>query len=416
MRYAAAALLIRGCVQNQPGLTNGRIDTLDVQLVAPAADQLGSPDTPVQVQQATFNVVARDDRGNVVNRDLTADVFISFGGVKTGADTACGADTSGRMPIETLALEGGMLMNHTVQLPSAFGPTSIWVDEPTSGATGASPTIYFRNALIPEVQTPPDLTAQNATFCSPFNGKFIIVDHATGDGQLVVSSVYGNAFSITDTGASGGFNSIYLFAFGKPPSYIVEGRVINSFSGNYSKFVGFTELNFPLFDAADDSVPLATVPPPIPLTFADISNSAKMLSAAASLVTYSGTICDPNPPNPTNDSNIQSTIDSWNKFNQFVIDNNGACDSFSNLAVELPSKVLGAFDPLQHVGATVTITGMLRNNSGQNPYLDTNGNTISCSAQMPCAKGSCIDGTCFKNAFNFWTVMPRRESDITVSQ
>src|SRR5262249_6032933 len=155
--------------------------------------------------------------------------------------------------------------------------------------TGASPTIYFRNPFIAEAQTPPDLMAPNATFCSPFNGKFLIFDHATGSGQLVVTSVFSNAFAITDTGvAPGQFNSIYLYAFGKPPPDIVEGRVITSFSGNYSKFVGFTELNFPLFQVADSTVPLATVPPPVQLAFADFSSVAKLLGASASVVTYTG--------------------------------------------------------------------------------------------------------------------------------
>ncbi len=49
------------------------------------------------------------------------------------------------------------------------------------------------------------------------------------------------------------------------------------------------------------------------------------------------------------------------------------------MAIELPAKILGSFDPLMNVGATATFTGMLRNNSGQNPYLDANGNTLACS-------------------------------------
>jgi hypothetical protein len=292
-------------------------------------------------------------------------------------------------------------------LPLSFGSTSIWIDEPVSGATGASPTIYFRNAFIAEAQTPPDLMATNATFCSPFNGKFLIIDHATGSGQLVVTSVFSNAFAITDTGvAPGQFNSMYLYAFGKPPPEIVEGRVITQFSGNYSKFVGFTELNFPLFSAADSTVPLATVPPPVQIAYADFGNTAKMLGSTASVVTYTGTICDPQ---------AAANLKSWEKYNQFVLDNNGMCDAFSNIAVELPSKVMGTFDPLMVVGKQATITGMLRNNSGQNPYLDANGNEISCSSTVPCAKGTCITGTCYKNPFNFWTIDPRRQEDVVVA-
>ncbi|MDB4969570.1 MAG: hypothetical protein JWN44_5259 [Myxococcales bacterium] len=410
---ALSVIGLVGCADHRSSQKAGQIATLEVQLVDPPADKLGSPQAPVTAKSATFNVIARDDQGAVVPKDLDVQVFISFGGVKTGANSACGADDTGNKPIETLSLKGGVLMNQKVDLPLAFGSTSLWIDDPASGTTGASPTIYFRNAFIPEVQTPPDVTAANATFCSPFNGKFLVVTNATGSGQLVVSSVFGNAFSITDTGATT-FNSIYLFAFGKPPSYIVEGRVVNSFSGNYSKFVGFTELNFPLFDI-DMNAPLVAPPAPVPLAFADLTNVPKMLGSTASTVSYTGTICNPFPPNPTNDANIQKTRDSWTKFNQFVVDNNGQCDAFANLAVELPAKVLGPFDPLQVVGKQATFVGMLRNNSGQNPYLDTNGNSVSCTTQMPCTKGTCIDGTCYKNAFNFWTITPRRQDDITVA-
>ncbi|HEV3139935.1 MAG TPA: hypothetical protein VGY57_05445, partial [Vicinamibacterales bacterium] len=333
MRYSLLALLLVGCAQ-QKAPTPGML--LDVQLLDPPPSGLGSPMAPVDVKQATFSVIARDDQGNPLNKDIDVDVFISFGGVKTGANSACGANTTGTQPIERVTLTGGMLMNHSVQLPLAYGSTSIWIDEPTSGATGASPTIYFRNAFINEAQTPPNPTAPNATFCSPFNGKFLIFDHATGSGQLVVSSVFSNAFSVTDTGVTPGqFGSIYLFAFGKPPPSIVEGRVITSFSGNYSKFVGFTELNFPLFQTAPDSVPLATLPPPVDLAITDLGSPAKMLGACASVVRYTGTLCNPLPPNPNKDPNIQKTIDSWNKYNQFVVDNDGTCGAFTNIAVEL---------------------------------------------------------------------------------
>jgi hypothetical protein len=409
MRYTIVALLLvaASCSQEKASPTAHLLTTLDVQLIDPPPTGLGSPRAPVDVKQATFNVIAHDEQGNVIPNDVDVDVFISFGGVKTGANSACGADESGTQPIEKVTLKAGALMNHTVQLPLAFGSTSIWIDEPVSGATGASPTIYFRNAFIDEAQTPADLTATNATFCSPFNGKFLIFDHARGSGQLVVGAVYGDAFTITDTGVPPGqFNSMYVYAFGKPPPEIVEGRVITSFSGNYSKFVGFTELNFPLFTVADDTVPLATVPPPVPLTFADVGNTAKMLGASASVVSYTGTICDPQ---------AATNLASWEKYNQFVLDNDGMCDSFSNVAVELPAKVLGSFDPLKVVNSTATITGMLRNNSGQNPYLDANGNAVSCSDTVPCAKGTCITGTCYKNAFNFWTIDPRRQEDIVIA-
>ncbi len=413
---ALLGVALGGCSQNKASPTAHLLTTLDVQLLDPPPTGLGSPSAPVDVQTATFNIVGRDEQGNVVPDDITADVFISFGGVLTGANSGCGADESGADPIETITLTSGMLMNHTVTLPAAYGATALWIADKASGATGASPTIYFRNAFIAEAQTPPDLTAMNASFCSSFNGKFLTFDHATGSGQLVVTSVFDDSFSITDTGvAPGGFNNMYIYSYSQPPPDIVEGKVILSFSGNYSKFVGFTELNFPLFNEADSTVPLATVPPPVLLSYTDLNdNIPKMLGNTAGVVSFTGVICDPNPPNPTNDPNIAETIKSWEMYNQFVVDNDMTCSSFTNMGIELPAKVLGTFDPLQVIGKTVTITGMLRNNSGQNPETDANGMTIACSASTPCTKGTCVNNLCMKGSFNFWTIDPRRQEDVVV--
>ncbi len=413
------ALLLSACVDVRPSPTEGVISSIEVTLLDPPPDKLGSPTAPVSVPSATFTAVAVDDNGKQVTSDLDVDVFISFGGVKTGGSSACGADATGGTPLTTVHLtHGAMAQPTTVMLGQAFGSTSLWFDERSSHATGASPTIYFRNPFIDEVQMPADPMAVNATFCSPFNNRFITVNNARPGGKLVVTSVFSGAFSVTDTGSTVGFNNIYLFAFGKPPSYIVPGAIISSFSGNYSKFVGFTELNFPLFNAAQDdqgnylAPDLTLVPAPIVLTHNDLGNQAKLLSASAGVVEFTGTICPMNPPNPTNDPNIQKVIDSWTKYNQFVVDGDGTCASFTNYAVELPEKVLGKFDPTMVVGQTLDVVGMLQNHSGQNQYTDANNNPISCNAQNPCAKGTCISGDCYKNAYNFWTILPRVEADI----
>ena len=142
-----------------------------------------------------------------------------------------------------------------------------------------------------------------------------------------------------------------------------------------------------------------------------------MLGAASSRAsTYTGTICNPPPPNPTSDPNIQKTIDSWNKYNQFVARQRRHLRRRSPTSrVELPSKVLGSFDPLQVIGKTATITGMLRNNSGQNPYprLERQRHLLLDIGAV--RQGDLHCGTCYKNAFNFWTMDPRRQEDIVVT-
>jgi hypothetical protein len=407
------SLSLCGCVTHNPSPTAGKVNSLRLDL-APGTP-LGSHDNPVTINTVSFDVTALDENGNVFAQDMDIDVYVSFGGVKTGTTGTCGQSAITGQPLDNVHLTAGVMLGKTLNLPKAFGPTSIWLEHPPSHAVGASPTIYFDNPLIAEVQTPPDPMAQNATFCSQFNNRFIIIDHAAGGGQLVVTSVYSGAFAVTDTldaanlTPAGSFNSIYVYSFGKPPSYIVPGRVLKSFSGNYSKFVGFTELNFPLFDA-DFNAPLV-VPSElaklvVDLTGNDLTNQPKLLGAAASPVRFTGYIC--NPVDPSNVSN-------WNKFNQLILDASlvaPTCDSFNNFSVQLPGKTLGAFNPVTAWGQKMTVIGMLQNHSGQNAYTDGSGNEISCSVTQPCQQGTCIQGTCYKNAFNFWTILPRTPDDI----
>jgi len=91
MRITFVALLVVavGCNQQKASPTAHLLTTLDVQLIDPPPSGLGSPMAPVNVKQATFNIIAHDEEGNVIPNDVDVDVFISFGGVKTGANSAC---------------------------------------------------------------------------------------------------------------------------------------------------------------------------------------------------------------------------------------------------------------------------------------------------------------------------------------
>jgi hypothetical protein len=309
-------------------------------------------------------------------------------------------------------------------IPRAYGVTNLWLEQTPPArsmlpanqhgyAAGASPTIYFANPTIPAVQTPLDLNAPNATYCSPFDKKHVIIDRATGMGTLVVTSVFINAFVVTDTGAqydpmmgTGGFNNLYVFSYGRPPAAIVPGRVMAQVSGNVSKFVGFTELNFPLQTYTDRVDPML-VPPCVLLDVAkDPGLPGKLMRLTGAAVCAKNVRVCP----------IDPEMDDWRKYNQFNVNTNGNCDPFSSFAVSLPGKTLGAFDPLKldPLKATIDVTGMLRNFSGQNeadPHTE-------CTDDTPCqaiaSSDHCVDGVCKKGAYNFWLITPRDESDITV--
>ncbi len=405
LHVALTMPLLFGC-QTLPSDTANRVDGLSIVLTQPT--NLGTPVNPVQVQSATFDVLARDDQGLPWTHDVDVDLYVSFGGVKAGAITSCGASSD---PLQHLKLPGGVARGVTLALPQAFGPTSLWVQQSNGGPAGASDNIHFRNPYISDIMKPLDVAAPEAAYCTPFTGKFIIIDQAQNGGKLVISSVFGNAVVISDSGAAD-FGSTYLFTFGRPSASAVPGRVVNRFSGNISKFVGFTEFNFPQLDLADE-IDVKAIPAVKVLTSADLANVPKLLALSAAPVQVTGIICDANPPNPSADPMIQSTIDQWNKFNTFVISaGSNTCDSFNNFAVALPSKQVGNFNPLTMVGQTVTVAGMLKNNSGANNYLDGGGKPISCSPTTACAQGSCVVGLCKKAPFNFWTVVVRTAADV----
>ena len=82
----------------------------------------------------------------------------------------------------------------------------------------------------------------------------------------------------------------------------------------------------------------------------------------------------------------------------------------------LPSKTLGNFDPLVLTPkkSKITVTGMLRNASGQK---DTTSPPTLCATTKDCAdqglaSSTCVEGSCRNGVYNFWSIVPRDPSDI----
>ncbi len=402
---------LASCVEQRDSPLYGLVTTMELKLNSPSP---GTPAQPNLARDANFSITARDEYGDPYGGDSTVDVFISYGGVRTGLEVECGARSDA--PLETLTFRGGKVENYATTLPVAYGTTSIWAVERGSNVVGASQPIFFPNPTIPNIQTPPDPMAPNATFCTSFEKKFVTVDHATGTGQLLVDSIFGNAITITDTGAKD-YRSLYLFTFGRPPSALKRGSPVDSFNGNISKFIGFTEVNFPVVHFDEMAAPRPELlPPPIPLTIADRQSrdTSKLNAANASVVEVSGVVCPVLPPNPNKNPDTQDIIDQWVKYNTFALgDPRVGCGAFDTYSVSLPAKIVGTFDATQSTAKPITVRGMLKNSSGQNLALDGNGNPVACDAMNPCAGGTCALGFCKRNPYNFWTVVVRGPEDIT---
>jgi hypothetical protein len=409
------AALLGACTEHLPSPTAGAVTTLNVTLVSPDG---GTPGAPATDRNAVLDINAFMDDGTLYPGDITVNVFISFGGVLQGAEAACGDNSND--PIATLTFHGGHLENQMVDLTDAYGLTTVWVEvvstDSTSHVVGASDAIFYPNPTIPQVQTPPDPAAANATFCSPFEKKFITMDHATGSGELIVDSIFNGAVTVIDTGTTQ-YNAMYVYTFGAPANDVVKGAKVTAISGNVSKFVGFTELNFPIIDVDDTTPPDTTkLPAIVVLKQTDIANLQLLNSLGGRSVQLSGQVCPVNLPNPNNNVDIADTNTQWTKYNTFILAT-VSCDSETEFSVALPSQVVAVpnkpnFDVTQLSGKPVTVTGMLKNSSGQNPVLDATGSQIQCDDQTTCATGTCVSGICKKNAFNFWTVVIRDASDL----
>lgn len=418
-------VVLAGCEERIAPTVTG-LQSFAVELVSPAPGERGTPDSPIRPTEVIVNVLALDAEGGYFEEDLDVDVYLSFAGNKIGQLTPCGTgeDTT---PLATLHLAGGVAQAQTIKLLRAYGSVNLWVEEHVPlgesrppRAWGASPEMWFPYPLIPEVQTPADPKAPTAAYCSPFNGKQVIVVSASGAGKLVVTSIFAGGYVVADTGAlydpvtkTGGYNHLYVFTFGRPPEFVEPGKVLSRVQGNFSKFVGFSELNFPNQEATDPEQK-ADMPPVITLTEADAKQTQKggLLPNSGATVTTTATICP-----------IDQAEDDWKKYNQFAIyygeidpddwvSKQEACDIFDTFSVALPAKTLGTFNPLENIDRKIQVTGMLRNMSGQNEATTP---PTPCTDDAACkglGAGGCVEGTCKRGPYNFWSIVPRDAADI----
>ncbi|MBI5480379.1 MAG: hypothetical protein HY906_16065 [Deltaproteobacteria bacterium] len=283
---AALVLATMLSCQQQEGLLTQDIVSYRITLKSPL--ELGSEAEPLAEDNPHTVVLDVEALGadGQVRSDYNADLnlWVFFEGTLSPV-----ADSSGNV---TVSLANGGARDVTRVIPVAFGPTTIWVDDvrraadgsadclgpypPLGGkpdscsyASGASATIHYRNPYLDEVQEPLDRNTPAATHLTLLQGKSVYVDHPRDlDSLLVVTGAYAQAFTVTDISPSAmarGFNHVYVFSFSRAKrndgTAVAAGDVViecpdgacNGYlAGGVKEFVGFTELDFPIFD----------VPPP----------------------------------------------------------------------------------------------------------------------------------------------------------
>ncbi len=372
-------------------LGDHRLTSLRLSLISPSESELGTPAQAVQPSSLRFSVEALDEQGQIFSTSATVQAFLVAGGSRLLLKDPCRpGNAAGDDPnwlLSRFDLQNGR--NPAVTLPlsaqAIFGRSTLNLEEPSSQAQGATPPIFFPNPTLPQVIKPQTPGASNASFCTPYLGRQVIFDRAsTSAGALVVSSRFQNALAVSDSSAAE-YGSVYVFTFGQPPAEMVKGRVLTRLSGAIAKFTGMTQIANPSLQATD-KVQLELCPPPLELTedrrppqAPDAPENQFLFKYVAAPVRITGVVCEVEKD--------RNRSDNWIKYNTVTINQTdgdpeslpgcGGVNSSKYIvpywfSVQFPGKGVGGFDPLQHAGTQVTITGMLQNSvskSGKTLYF-----------------------------------------------
>src|SRR5690606_30790633 len=208
-----------------------------------------------------------------------------------------------QVPPTVIAMTGGVAMNQTITLPAAvFGPTTLWIDDGEgAGAAyvpgkiaGASPTLWFRDPFIVDLQTPRDEAALDALSRTPLQDKQVAVQASRygARGRLVITSVFAQGYTVSDAECADeaglppcvaqAYDHMMVFTFsagrGSDGHVLEEGEAIGGFAGGLTEFNGLTEIGFPQTftpafqdadgDGVNDAVVKARMPAPAVLEMA----------------------------------------------------------------------------------------------------------------------------------------------------
>jgi len=388
MRWLLLIAALGACTEVREGVTGTQ--SLRVELIAPSDP--GSPENrlPDTERAITIDVTALDAEGAIdATFNNQVQVYAQFLGTITPA--------FGTAPLASIQLQNGVAANATVTLPNVFGPTVLWIDdaqaaEPTY-ATGTSPTLWFRDPFIADLQKPVSETALDALSHSPLEDKQVTVNASRygANGRLVVTSVFAQGYTVSDVQCAAGgappctampYDHAMVFSFSAPRDQfghsVEEGQVITGFAGGVSEFNGLTEIGFPQTFApeAQDKDP-AREPTPVVLDpatwFNGLSDPQGEINfernEAAPIAVLNGKVCD--------------LDDDFATFKQWKLDPSGVggdCSSKDSV-VNVITTGISQVDPNALVGQTLArVVGVVR----------------------PVSIGS----------FNVWIIFPRSAADV----
>jgi hypothetical protein len=323
--YVALLAAATGCVENRDAITGPQ--SLRVELVAPTSGGAIDNRLPDTARDVTVNLTALDANGEVdTGFDESIRVYAQFLGTLTPSIED--------MPLVQIPMSGGMSANAQVTLPdSVLGQTTLWFDNGTGlgpgyehgAVTGVSPTLWYRDPFVRDIQTPRDEMAVDALSITPLTDKQVTVAASRhGEtGRLVVTSVFAQGYTVSDVSCGPGgappctaeaYDHVMVFTFSAPRDEsgrpLQVGDTVRRFNGGVAEFNGLTEIGFPrtfVTDAMNMQLEsdTARLPPPVLFDvswFGPLSNPAGRINfernEAGAIEIRGGKVCDvANDPN-----------------------------------------------------------------------------------------------------------------------
>ena len=299
------------CVDTRDPITGTQ--SLRVELKSPSPGNASNrlPDTSRTV---VIDVTALDAEGQVdTSYNNQVQVYVNFLGTLTPY-------LGGLPALATVTLNAGVATNVSVMLPPVFGPATLFLDDGGSAnptyAVGASPTLWYRDPFIQDIQKPANEMGLDALAKSPLEAKQVTVRTSRygANGRLLITSVFAQGYTVSDVQCAAGgaapcttgdYDHKMVFSFSAARDergcVIKEAQFISGFAGGVSEFNGLTEIGFPqtFVDRPEDEdcsdVVADPARLPAPVTFSSMWFTDKYMferNEAAPIAVVNAKVCD----------------------------------------------------------------------------------------------------------------------------
>ncbi|NVB84344.1 MAG: hypothetical protein HOV81_38565 [Kofleriaceae bacterium] len=364
--FCIAPLVASACVETKDPIVGTQ--SLKIELKSPTGDAMN----PLTDYTVMVDVSALDADGEIdTSYNNQVQVYVNFLGTLT--------PYFGGPPLAKIQMTAGKASSQSITLPPVFGPATLWFDDGTSEnptyASGASPTLWYRDPFIDDIQRPTNEMALDALSKSPLETKQVTVNASRhgANGRLVVTSVFAQGYTVSDVlcgpggappctvapnpaiGGETGYDHKMVFSFSAPfderGRAVQEGEVISGFAGGVSEFNGLTEIGFPqTFVEGEVDVDPARIPAPAVMDASWFASKYMFeRNEAAPIAILGGKVCDLDQDYAT--------------YKQWKLDPAGVggnCTGNRNVINVISTGVI-ATDPMTLVGKTLPrVVGVLR--------------------------------------------------------